>query len=135
MDVKKVKDLIIQHFPDTPSAPSSDDGLKWLESVLENLKMQLVSNNQSNHNSSSSTTSSSNANHLNNNGSDVDKNNLNNNSNTLNGDSTNFTSADNEIILLQNAQLKTTVDEYKNIIAETVSIFNSSLYFLLYTQV
>lgn len=81
--------------------------------------MQLVSN-KSNHNSS---TTSSNANHLNNNCSDVEKNNLNNNS-TLNGDSTtNFTSsADNELIMLQNAQLKTTVEEYKNIIAETVSI-------------
>jgi hypothetical protein len=94
--------------------------------------MQLVSN-KSNHSSSNSTTttSPSNANHhLNNNNNnnncsrDVENNNLNKNSNnnTLNGDKANFvsSSADNEIVLLQNAQLKTTVEEYKNIIAETV---------------
>lgn len=117
-DVTKVtKDLITRIFPDTTKISAENDS-KWLESVLENLKMQLVSN-KSNHNS---TSSSSNAKHLNNNTnncSDVEKSKLNNNS-TLNGDSTPKT-ADNELILLQNAQLKSTVEEYKNIISETVS--------------
>lgn len=133
VDAKKVRDLIVRHFPDATTTATSTDGesLNWLESVLENLKTQLVSN-KSNHtssNSSSTTSSSTNsANHLNNNKncSDVEKNNLNNNS-TLNGDSRNCSSsaADNEIILLQNAQLKTTVEEYKNIIAETESMLKN----------
>lgn len=118
----KVKNLFLKHFPDTTTTVSSTDDTQWLESVLENLKMQLVSN-KSNH--ISSTSSSSNAKHLNNNCSDVEKlTNNNNNNSTLNGDSTNISTskaADNELILLQNAQLKTTLEEYKNIISETVS--------------
>jgi hypothetical protein len=112
--MKKVKDLLIQYFPEAASSNSSDDETKWLQSVLENLKMQLVSN-KSNH------TTPSSVNHLNN-CNDVELNNCN---RTVNGDSpnsaTSSSKAENELVLLQNAQLKTTVEEYKNIIAETVS--------------
>lgn len=99
----------------------------WLESVLENLKEQLVSNKSSRSNATSTNTSPiannnnvTNNNHLNN-CSDVETNKLNNSA--VNGDSNSSTSsaAENELVLLQNAQLKTTVEEYKNIIAETVS--------------
>lgn len=124
--MKTVKDLITQYFPDhVASAAASDDEAKWLKSVLENLKTEIVSNNQSNH----STPTPINANHLNNNSNnnchDVEKSNSS-STKALNGD-TNSTSSpsssgDNEIILLQNAQLRTTVEEYKNIISETVNI-------------
>lgn len=142
--MKTVKDLIVEHFPDYSSftVGSSDDETKWLKSVLENLKTQIVSNNQSNHNNSTSSSSPINANHLTKNNSTTTNNNINNNntnnnnchelveknsSNALNGDTNSTLSSsassaiDNELILIQNAQLKTTVDEYKNIIAETVS--------------
>lgn len=111
--------------------------MKWLKSVLENLKIQLASNNHSNHSNSTSSLNINNANHhlnksannvsnnnnTNNNCNDLEKNNI--NTNTLNGDTNSTLSSsasciDNELILIQNAQLKTTVDEYKNIIAETV---------------
>lgn len=107
VEVKKFKDLIVEYFPD--AASNDGDDTKWLTCVLENLKTQLVSNHLSKNN------------HLNN-CTDVEKNKLNNN-NAVNGDSNSTpssTSAENELILLQNAQLKTTVDDYKNIIAETV---------------
>ena len=116
MDVSKVKDLITKYFPNT--IVSSNDDTNWLENVLENLKLQLASNKT---NLNSNTSSSSDANHLNN-CSDLEKNKLNSSTVNLNGD-TNMTSskADNEMILFQNAQLKTTLEEYKNIISETVS--------------
>ena len=134
IDVKTVRDLIVEHFPDYTSftVASSEDETTWLKGVLENLKTQLVSNNQSNHNKSTSPS----ANHLNKNNSTNNNNNFhdvekNNSTNALNGD-TNSTSSpalDNELMLIQNAQLRTTVDEYKNIIAETVSFL--SLYCLI----
>lgn len=119
--MKTVKEIITQYFPDhCKSASASDDETKWLKSVLENLKTQIVSNNQSNH------STPINANHLNNkNNSNFHEAEKTNSSSTkaLNGD-TNSTSSplsgENEIILLQNAQLRTTVEEYKNIISETV---------------
>lgn len=127
-DVTKVKELFAQTFPDVASSTSTDgDDTKWFESVLENLKLQLVSNKTSLNNTASTNTSpiannnnQTNNNHLNN-CSDVETNNLNNSA--VNGDSNSSTSsnAENELVLLQNAQLKTTVEEYKNIIAETVS--------------
>lgn len=139
IDVKTVKDLIVEHFPDYASftvASSDDDETKWLKSVLENLKTQLVSNNQSNHNNSTSPS----ANHLNKNNSTNNNNNnnnfheveKNNSTNALNGDtnstlSSSASSMDNELILIQNAQLRTSVDEYKNIIAETVSCHLNSM--------
>jgi hypothetical protein len=119
--VKTVKDLITQYFPEqSASAAASDDETKWLKSVLENLKTAIVSNNQSNH----STPTPINANHLNNNSNsnchDLEKTNSS-STKALNGDTNSTTSpGDNEIILLQNAQLRTTVEEYKNIISETV---------------
>lgn len=120
--MKKVKDLFTQHFPEATSSISDGDVSKWLESALENLKLQLVSNKSSRSTSTNSSTANSvtNNNHLNN-CSDVEKSNLNNSA--VNGDSNSSTSsaAENEVVLLQNAQLKTTVEEYKNIIAETVS--------------
>lgn len=122
----KVKDLFAQHFPEATSSTKSDgDDTKWLESVLENLKMQLVSNKSSLSNSTNTSPIANNNNVTNNNHlnncSDVEKNNLNNTA--TNGDSNSSTSSnsENELVLLQNAQLKTTVEEYKNIIAETVS--------------
>ncbi|KAG5681901.1 hypothetical protein PVAND_011306 [Polypedilum vanderplanki] len=125
-EVKKVKEIFTRLFPELTSTLAADDeNLKWLESVLENLKTQLASN-KLNH-ISSTTTSSSNANHLKNNCSGVEIN-LNNNSSTLNGDNRNCSSSsvpDKEIILLQNAQLKSTVEEYKNIIAETESMLKN----------
>lgn len=122
--MSKVKEVFAKYFPDTTSSTSDADGTQWLESVLESLKQQIVSNKSSRN---STTTSSpiannnvTNNNHLNN-CSDVETNKL--NKNAVNGDSNTSTSsaAENEIVLLQNAQLKTTVEEYKNIIAETVS--------------
>jgi hypothetical protein len=98
---------------------SSNDDTKWLENVLENLKLQIASNKATLNNSN--TSSSSDAKHLNN-CSDLEKNKLNSSTVNLNGDSTS-SKADNEMILLQNAQLKTTLEEYKNIISETVSFF------------
>lgn len=133
-DLTKVKDLFAQHFPDVTSSTSHGvDDTKWLESALENLKMQLVSNKSSRSNTTSTNTSPiannnnvTNNNHLNN-ISDVETNNLNNSA--VNGDSNSSTSsaAENEIVLLQNAQLKTTVEEYKNIIAETVSLSSTCI--------
>lgn len=118
MDVSKLKDLITKYFPNT--IVSLNDDTNWLENVLENLKLQLASNKT---NLNSNTSSSSDAKHLNN-CSDLENNKLNSSTVNLNGD-TNSTSskADNEMILLQNAQLKTTLEEYKNIISETVSFF------------
>jgi hypothetical protein len=121
VDVTKVKDLFAKHFPDTSSASSDGDASKWLESVLENLKMQLVSNKSSLSNTSNTSPIANNNNVTNNN--HLNNNSVN-NSVALNGDSNSSTSssvAENEFVLLQNAQLKTTVEEYKNIIAETVS--------------
>lgn len=107
----------MKYFPNIKV--SSNDDTNWLENVLENLKLQLAASNKTNLNSS--TSSSSDAKHLNN-CSDLEKSKLNSSTVNLNGD-TNSTSskADNEMILLQNAQLKTTLEEYKNIISETVS--------------
>ncbi|CAH1719578.1 unnamed protein product [Chironomus riparius] len=118
VDVSKVKDLIMKYFPNT--IVSSNDDTNWLEIVLENLKLQLASN-KTNLNSNTS----SDFNHLNN-CSDLEKNKLNSNIVNLNGD-TNLppSKADNEMILFQNAQLKTTLDEYKNIIAETESMLKN----------
>ncbi|CRK99455.1 CLUMA_CG012585, isoform A [Clunio marinus] len=138
LEVSKVKNLFTQNFPEAVSSATSDsDDTKWLESVLENLKSQLVSNKSLNRTSTASSNASATANnninnnkltnnnnHLNN-CSGVETNNLNNS--TVNGDSNSSTSsaADNEIVLLQNAQLKTTIEEYKNIIAETESMLKN----------
>jgi hypothetical protein len=115
--VTKVKDLFVKHFPDTLPTSTDGDDTKWLESTLEKLKMQIVSNKSSLNNTSPIANNNvTNNNHLNNNSV--------NNSSAMNGDSNSSTSssvAENELVLLQNAQLKTTVEEYKNIIAETVS--------------
>lgn len=113
VEVKKVKELFTQHFPEATTSATNDDGTKWLESVLENLKQQIVSNKSSLSNTTNSPIA--NNNHLNN-SSDVDK-------SKLNGDTSNSStsSPENEVVLLQNAQMKATVEEYKNIIAETVS--------------
>ncbi|XP_070509386.1 putative leucine-rich repeat-containing protein DDB_G0290503 isoform X2 [Chironomus tepperi] len=121
VDVSKVKDLISKYFPNT--IVSSNDDTNWLENALENLKLQLASSNKTNLNCN--TSSSSNAKLLNN-CSDLEKNKLNSSTVNLNGD-TNSTSskADNEMILLQNAQLKTTLEEYKNIISETESMLKN----------
>lgn len=117
-----VKDLITQYFPDhCVNVSSSNDETKWLKSVLENLKTAIVSNNQSNH----STSSPINANHLNNNTNnchdDVERNNSSTKT-TLNGDTNSTTSpSDNEsVILLQNAQLRKSIEDYKTIISDTV---------------
>lgn len=124
MDLSKVKDLITKYFPNT-IAPLNDD-TNWLENVLENLKLQLASNKT---NLNSSTSSSSDAKHLNN-CNDLENNKLNSSTVNLNGDTNSSSSkADNEMILLQNAQLKTTLEEYKNIISETVSLIFFSKYF------
>lgn len=119
----KVKDLFAKHFPDTLPASADGDDTKWLESTLEKLKMQIVSNKSSLNNTSpiANNNNVTNNNHLNNNSVK--------DSSAVNGDSNSSTSssvAENELILLQNAQLKTTVEEYKNIIAETVS-FNEDI--------
>lgn len=120
VDVSKIKDLITKYFPNIKV--SSNDDTNWLENVLENLKLQLASNKT---NLNSNTLSSSDAKHLNN-CSDLEKSKLNSSTVNLNGD-TNSTSskADNEMILLQNAQLKTTLEEYKNIISETESMLKN----------
>lgn len=129
VDVSKVKDLLAKHFPDASALSlNDDDATKWLESVLENLKIQLVSKSSRSGTSTNSPIANNNVtnnNHLNN-CRDVEKSNLNNS--TVNGDSNSFASsnAENELVLLQNAQLKTTVEEYKNIIAETVSVIYTS---------
>lgn len=109
-----MKDLFAKHFPDvslSSSTTSSDDA--WLDSVLENLKSQIVSNK------SSTNAISVTNNHQNSNCSD------NFNNKPLNGDSSNSNNAtsENEKILKQNAQLKSSVEEYKKIIADTVSWF------------
>lgn len=120
----KVKDLFANHFPEVAASALNDgDDTKWLESVLENLKIQLVSikSSDASTNSNSNNNLLTNNNHLNN-YSDVGTNNINNSA--VNGDSNNLpaSTGENELVLLQNAQLKTTVEEYKNIIAETVSL-------------
>jgi hypothetical protein len=126
--VKTVKDLLVEYFPEQTSAPAgSEDETKWLKSVLENLKTCIVSNNnKSNHNNNSTSTSSSpiNANHKTNSNSNNNcHDNTNGDTNSTNLSSTSLSaSMDNELILLQNAQLRTSVEEYKNIIAETVSL-------------
>lgn len=131
--MSKVKDLFTKHFPDAALLTKNDDAgdsTKWLESVLENLKVQLVSNKSSRSGTSTNSpiannnNNVTNNNHLNN-SSEVETNSLNNSA--VNGDSNSSTSsaAENELVLLQNAQLKTTVEEYKNIIAETVSLQKS----------
>lgn len=118
----KVKDIFTKHFPEAaPSAVSEEEGTKWLDSALESLKSHIVSNKTSLNNTSS--VSSPTANNVTNNHlnirSEVEKSNLNNSA--VNGDSNSSAAAANELMLLQNAQLKTTVEEYKNIIAETVN--------------
>jgi hypothetical protein len=119
----KVRDLFAQHFPDIKTSTIDGDGTQWLEGVVENLKMQLVSNksglgnNTSTNPSIANNNNVTNKNHLNNCSEVETTNNLN---SALNGDS-NSSAAENEIVLLQNAQLKTTVEEYKSIISETVS--------------
>lgn len=121
----KVKDLFAQHFPEV----AVTDGDQWLESLLENLKSHIVSSKTSRSNTSTSSPIANNVtnnNHLNIR-SEVEKNNLNNSA--VNGDSNSSTAAANELVLLQNAQLKTTVEEYKNIIAETVSESSMHLMF------
>lgn len=111
-----MKEVFVKYFPDvniTATATNSDT--EWLECVLENLRSQIVSNK--------STTSIANNvtnNHLNSNCSD------NFNNKPMNGDSSNSSkassiAAENEIVLLENAQLKSKVEDYKNIIADTVS--------------
>lgn len=83
--------------------------------------MQLVSNKSSLNNTTNTSPIANNNNVTNNN--HLNNNSVNNSSASLNGDSNSSTSssvAENELVLLQNAQLKTTVEEYKNIIAETV---------------
>lgn len=112
-----MKELFTQHFPEATSSATNDDGAKWLESALENLKQHIVSNKSLSNTTNSPIANNVTNNHLNN----VDKKKL--NSSALNGDSNSSTSqnADSEVVLLQNAQLKTTVEEYKTIIAETVS--------------
>ncbi|CAO1406429.1 unnamed protein product [Diamesa serratosioi] len=137
-ELKKVKDLVVKYFPDMEIATgnsTTNTDQKWIEGVLENLKKQLVSNKTS---KSSSTIANNNLNNKtnnnhnnnNNNGSDVETNNINSNSSSnsvanggSNGTATPF--ADTEILLLQNAQLKSTVEEYKSIIADTESMLTN----------
>lgn len=109
-----MKDLFAKHFPDVSmsSISTSSEG-EWLDSVLESLKSQIVSNK-----SSTNAISVSN-NHQNSNCSD------NFNNKPVNGDSSNSNNAtslasENEKILMQNTQLKSTLEEYKKIIADTV---------------
>ena len=115
VDAKAIKDLLNQHFPEHSAAvPASENVAKWMTSVLE----RIVSNNQSNH---STSTTPINANHHSNSSSNNNCHDVNTTrTKALNGD-TNPTSGDNEIILLQNAQLRNSVEEYKKIISETVS--------------
>lgn len=111
----------MKHFPEATAStlPDGEDGSKWLESALENLKTHLVSFKSSLSSTSSNVANNNNVtnnNHLTNR-SDAESNNLN---SAVNGDSRS-SAAENELVLLQNAQLKTTIEDYKNIIAETVS--------------
>lgn len=109
-----VKEVFVKYFPDVNTTNSSDTHA-WLEGVLENLRSQIVSNK-----SASIVANNVTNNHLNSNCSD------NFNNKPINGDSSNSSNAssiaaENEVVLLENAQLKSKVEDYKNIIADTVS--------------
>lgn len=117
-ELSHIKDLFAKHFPDVSSSSittTADD--EWLDSVLEHLKSQIVSNK------SSTNAISVTNNHQNSNCSD------NFNNKPMNGDSSNSnntsSSSDNEKVLKQNAQLKSSVEEYKKIIADTESMLKN----------
>jgi dsRNA-specific ribonuclease len=119
-----VKEVFVKYFPDvnitTTSTTNSDS--EWLENVLENLRSQIVSNK-----STSNIANNLTNNHLNSNCSD------NFNNKPMNGDSSNSSkassiAAENELVLLENAQLKSKVEDYKNIIADTVSLILSKVF-------
>lgn len=112
IDAKTIKDLIVEYFPDYAASETSNDETVWIKNTLKNLKTQLNNNSTSNSLKSSTATS--------NNFLGIEKNN---GTSTPNGDTNSTASLSNdngEMLILQNAQLKTTVEEYKNIIAETV---------------
>lgn len=115
-ELSHMKDLFAKHFPDVAlSSITTGSEDEWLDSVLENLKSQIVSNK------SSTNAISVTNNHQNSNCSD------NFNNKPMNGDSSNSNNATSEgekfeKILKQNTQLKSSVDEYKKIIADTVSL-------------
>lgn len=100
----KTKDLLLKHFPDITS-PAGDHH-SWLDKALDAVKA-TTTNHLSTNNFNSSSNSDKVANHVTNNGNCV----------------ATPSNAESEVLLLQNAQLQTTVDEYKTIIADTVSGF------------
>lgn len=111
----KTKDLLLKHFPDLSSSTAGDHH-SWLDKALEAVKA-TTTNHLSTNNFNSSSNSDKVANHVTNNGNCV----------------ATPSNAESEVLLLQNAQLQTTVDEYKTIVADTVStsIFYSSLNILI----
>lgn len=127
VDLAKARELFTKHFPGaSPPSETDEDVIKWLDIELNNLKSHVFSNKTSSSNNVASPQNTNNV--INNNHlitpSEVGKNNF--NSDVNGGDSNSSTASGNEIVLLQNAQLKITVEEYKNIIAETVSFCQKS---------
>lgn len=102
---QRTRQIFERLFPDAPSGPTSYN--LWIDHIASYIEQYNAKNKQQQH-------TVKNANN-NSNVNNSDTNHVNNNSNN--------DVASTEELILQNAKLQTTVDEYKTIVAETVNIF------------
>lgn len=122
-DIPRTKQVFERLFPDIPSDVEYDAWLNSVSSHIENLQQQQLTTQQNSTKRKSTATIDAN-NHQN--GDDEDSSSEEN----ITGNGTHHYKQDNgvklspstEELVLQNAQLKTTVDEYKLIVADTVRV-------------
>lgn len=118
--IVRTKQVFDRLFPNVPSNVDYDAWLtnlsKHIEILVEQKQQNVDDQPQNKHKNNNSNSSVSNNHHNN----DVD-NKITGNGNHLNDENANGAKTSTEELILQNAKLKTTVDEYKSIVAETVS--------------
>lgn len=125
-DISRTKQVFERLFPDIPSGVEYDTWLNTVSSHIENLQQQQLTTQANQQNSTKRKAAATIDANNHQNGDDEDSSSEEN----ITGNGTHHYKQDNgvklspstEELVLQNAQLKTTVDEYKLIVADTVSI-------------
>lgn len=111
----RTRELLLKYFPEIPTNSPVVDFTQWLEFVCSFLKKESTIIH-SNEGCNGNNTNMNDHHKTENISEDVKRHNA---SSVNGGDTYDKT---NEILLLQNAQLQKSLDEYKNIVADTVSI-------------
>lgn len=114
----RTKEILERLFPDASAGPDSYQ--EWIEHIAAHIEQYIANNNnlinntkQLNYNNSSAY----------NNSESNSTNHINSSENNTSDTKTTASSSSTEDLILQNAKLQTTVDQYKTIVADTVIIF------------